>query len=122
MSDAVVDQFEQVLQRITYKPGWSFVVFRDGDRPVLQVHCTNLYDGTTAWRSRKWFLSPHMTNSEIVQTAFKAVQTAEEHELRKQFKYRSRPIFGPHFDIEKLVDLCEDPEGREYRLHNSEAV
>lgn len=70
-------------------------------------------------RSRKWRLSKYMTPSEIVQTAFKAALTAEEHEAREAFKYKGESIFGPHFDIEALhelavtkrISLREEPNG-----------
>lgn len=55
--------------------------------------------------TRKWLLSPHMTTSELIQTAFKCVLTSVEHEAREQFKYRGASIFGPHFDVEALVDI-----------------
>jgi hypothetical protein len=60
------------------------------------------------WNGRKWFLSNHMTRSEVVQTAFKAVLTAEEHEAREHFKYRGQSIFDPHYDVDKLVELRSD--------------
>jgi hypothetical protein len=66
---------------------------------------------------RKWILSKHMTKSEIVTTAFKAVLTAMEHEVREKFRYKGRMIFGPHFDVDALheiatrrnMELREDP-------------
>jgi hypothetical protein len=58
--------------------------------------------------TRKWLLSEHMTRSEIVATALKCVLTSEEHEAREDFTYRGQRIFGPHFDVEYLVSLCED--------------
>ena len=51
---------------------------------------------------RKWRLSPWMTKSEIVQTAFAAVLAAVEHEAREHFLYRGQPVFGPHFDVDAL--------------------
>lgn len=62
-----------------------------------------------AWTGRKWFLSRHMTDGEIVQTVFKACMTAQEHELRERFLYRGAAIFDPHYDIEKLVELRQSP-------------
>jgi hypothetical protein len=56
---------------------------------------------------RKWLLSPEMTDGEVVQTAFKAVMCAIEHEVREEFTYKDAPIFGPHFDIETLVEICQ---------------
>jgi len=67
------------------------------------------------WYGRKWLLSPHMTDSEIVQTVFKAVMTAVEHEVREQFKYKGESVFDPHYDLEKLVELRR--ERAESRRH-----
>jgi len=48
----------------------------------------------------------HMTPSEVVQTAFKSVLTAEEHEAREAFRYRNEAIFCPHFDVEALHQIA----------------
>lgn len=56
--------------------------------------------------TRKWVLSPAMTLSEVVQTCFKLVMTSMEHRTREGFKYRGRRVFGPHFDVEALWQLC----------------
>ena len=57
-------------------------------------------------RGRKWRLSTHMTKSEVIQTAFKAVLTAEEHETREAFLYRGHAIFRPHYNVDALAELC----------------
>lgn len=65
--------------------------------------------------TRKWLLSPSMTDSEIVQTAFKCAITSAEHRTREAFTYKGARIFGPHFDVDDLVKLCrgrEDAGGR----------
>ena len=46
-----------------------------------------------------------MTKSEFIQTVFKAVETAEEHEIRENFEYKGEPIFSPHYDVDKLLAL-----------------
>lgn len=64
--------------------------------------------GKIEWQyTRKWLLSPMMTKSEVVQTAFKCVLTSMEHRTREWFQYRGRSIFGPHFDVDKLLEVCE---------------
>lgn len=60
--------------------------------------------------TRKWLLSPFMTRSEIVQTAFKCAATSFEHRVREGFLYKGRRVFGPHFEIEDLWGLCKDRE------------
>lgn len=58
------------------------------------------------WKSRKWRLSRNMLEGEVVQTAFLAVKTAEEHELRERLTYKGETVFNPHFDINALVEFC----------------
>lgn len=56
--------------------------------------------------TRRWFLSPQMTRSEVVQTVFKCVMTSMEHRVREWFSYKSQPVFSPHFDVDELHSLC----------------
>lgn len=58
--------------------------------------------------TRRWFLSPEMTKSEVVQTVFKCVLTSMEHRAREWFLYRDRAVFGPHFDVDALHAICDD--------------
>lgn len=67
-------------------------------------------DGDETQLTRKWLLNPDMTDSEIVSTAFKCCLTSMEHRTREHFLYRGKRIFGPHFDIEDLANLCKDRE------------
>ncbi len=109
----VKDQAEirDILDNIHYE-GWTFHVGDVHGSMYLQVRFRAAdNDGKpgepTEQAGRKWALSRHMTKSEIVQTVFKAVLTAEEHEIRERFSYNGRPIFGPHFDVDVLVKLCD---------------
>ena len=101
--------FSDILSYIEYKR-WSFHLGCSGDSHYLQVKfvCECSVTGKPEpWSGRKWYLSPHMTKSEVVQTAFKAVLTAEEHESREKFKYNGQAIFGPHFDVDVLASVCK---------------
>jgi len=115
MSDEIV---RLVLGRISF-PGISFVLGDKNGTLYLQVRSDggrcNVSGAAMAWSGRKWMLSRHMTVSEIVQTAFKAVMTALEHEARENFKYRGAAIFGPHFDVERLVSLAADESATDVR-------
>lgn len=75
-----------------------------------------------SWKSRKWQLSEHMTDSEVVQTAFKAVLTAQEHEAREKFKYRGRAIFGPHFNVDRLWELAGRDDAQQVRKPPAEPI
>ena len=95
-----------LVDQITYK-NWSFYIGRKGEVFYLQIHFLAAdneagTDSLAVQKGRKWMLSEFMTKSELVQTALKAVITAEEHETRELFLYRNKPVFAPHFDVEDL--------------------
>lgn len=107
------DEIIDAVQLCGY-PGYEFSVKRDGRGEMfLQAFYiepdveTGIPSGQV---TRRWFLSPEMTQSEVVQTAFKCIVTSMEHRAREWFSYRGHAVFGPHFDIEALVSLCR--EGR----------
>lgn len=111
---------QQLLRLIRY-PGYSFKVHGDQRGPAylqasFMAPCNMAGGVPVRQTTRKWRLSPHMTNSELVQTALKCVLTSIEHEAREQFRYRGAAIFGPHFDVDRLVSLCElGDKGKEVR-------
>jgi hypothetical protein len=104
------EQIRKIVSQISYGD-WNFIVGEDETRFFLQV----LFDrpcvkaGVVQRQTcRKWRLTIHMTKSEIVQTALKAVLSAEEHEARERFQYRNESIFAPHFDVDALHDFCRN--------------
>lgn len=65
-------------------------------------------------KGRKWYISRHSTKSEVVQTILKAALTSAEHMVREHFTYKGARIFGPHFNVDDLVELvsAKDEEHR----------
>lgn len=114
-------RFRSVTRKIVLPLGWDVTVRKHPELHYwfLQVGDPKGTDNVTglphAWRGRKWLLSEHMTDGEIVQTAFLALLTAFEHEARETFLYRGEPIFDPHYDVEKLVDLRRQPDALKER-------
>lgn len=107
----------QLLANVTYKD-WGFRVGQDAVALYyLQVEFETRPEGggIVVWTGRKWRISAHMTDSEIVQTALLAVLTAEEHEAREAFRYKGRAIFGPHLSVEKLWELTGGTDALEVR-------
>jgi len=103
-----------ILSKLRYKD-WNFCLLFDAGRPYLQLS----WDAPCAetgfvanQHSRKWMLSFYMTPSEVVQTAFKACLTAEEHEVRENFFYKDTPVFGPHIDVEALIEISHRKDVR----------
>lgn len=97
-----------ILTSIKYKDGWDFGIVPKGDDIAMFVQfwapCSERDKGAPELqRGRKWLISEHMTDSEIVQTAFLAIKVAEEHEMRENFKFEGQCIFGPHFDLHNLA-------------------
>lgn len=113
-SEALVARCMGVLQHATFM-NYTFGV---NASPRGEVYLQGYYPDADIYTgreelqtTRRWLLSPQMTDSEIVQTAFKLCMTSMEHRTREAFKYQGARIFGPHFDVQDLVRLCKD--GRE---------
>lgn len=102
-------------------PGYEFKVstYPDGT-PWLQVHCPEGVDTVTsepsAWSGRKWPLSYYMTDTEIVQTAWMAVQRALIHEASEMFKFMDAAIFDRHISVYRLVEVVNGPEAHDSRI------
>lgn len=106
-----------ILVRECHYPDYDFFVTVDG-RGAWYLQA-NYYepDIITKQRekqsTRRWFLSPEMTKSEVVQTAFKCIVTSMEHRSREGFTYKNKRIFGPHFDVDALWSICNKLDYRE---------
>jgi hypothetical protein len=102
-------EIESIVADIVYKD-WTFYIGEKDETLYLQVQF-DVRDSLTkelmSHRGRKWLLSEFMVKSEVVQTAFLAALTAEEHECREHFTYKGERIFSPHFDVEALRELSE---------------
>ena len=79
-------------------------VYLYGQYSDADIHTGDIEVQTT----RKWLISPMMTESEIVFTVFKCALTSFEHRAREAFTYKSARICSPHFDVNDLVRLCKD--------------
>lgn len=105
----------RVLAAVKYKD-WRIHIGVDGDRLYMQwkfqAQCSKTGE-VCGQLSRKWYLSKHMTRSELVGTAFKAALTAEEHECREHFTYIGKRIFNPHIDVIELATICDQEDVRD---------
>lgn len=103
-----IASIKELVARCAF-PGFTFEVIVDGAHAYLQVVCPDGKDTATgkpmAWKGRKWQLSLHATDTEIVQTAWAAVQRALQHEACELFKFDGAAIFDRHIDVHKLVEL-----------------
>lgn len=102
-------RFQTILDDV-YHREFLYEALREGDHYFLRVagySPDNTRPGSqpSRWYGRKWRLSPHMTEGEVVQTALMATLAASEHEHREKFQYKGVSVFDPHFDIDQLVAL-----------------
>lgn len=96
------DTLVSILDEIDYK-GWQFVIDdKDGHLFVYGA----FDDQGELQKTRKWYISPHMTRSEAVQTVLACVLMGEEHEARERFRYKGKRIYGPHFDADVLTEFA----------------
>lgn len=97
---------EETLREIRYRH-WTWRCWVEGDVVLLQPVWL-APDTETGFaelqRGRAWTIARRMTRSEIVRTAFLAVMTAEEHEIREQFRYRGQAVMTPHFDADQVAE------------------
>lgn len=118
------DQFlggvEEIVETISYKPGYKLLCKRDLKDPqgrvYLQVECARP-DAITGLpgvgRGGKAYLSEHMTDGEIIRKAFGLFMAYEEHECREFFKWDGRAVFGPHIDVQSLWEVANRREFRD---------
>ncbi len=77
-------------------------VDKPGSEPVLQS-------------TRKWYISPYMTESEVVETAWACVCRSMMHIASEHFTYLGRRVYSQHFDVQARLEMCThyDFDGRE---------
>ena len=110
------EDFKTIIDAITYKPGWSFILGQDGGRFFIQASVSVESDLTmdptrrtterTPWKSGKRYLSPFMCRQEVVGTVFGLIKDAETHEIHEWFRYRNASIYNPHLDPDVLVEVA----------------
>ena len=102
-------EIQNLLRNISYKD-WDIVFREEGARPYLQIQfmAPDSFTGVVERQyCRKWMLSRFMTDSEIVRTAYKAIEAAVIHELQEEFKFLSEPVYRPHIDVMALHEISK---------------
>lgn len=57
--------------------------------------------------TRKWYISPFMTESEIVETCWAMVCRSQIHVASEHFQYKGRRVYSQHFDVEYRITGCD---------------
>lgn len=66
-------------------------------------------------KTRKWYVSPYSTETEIIETCWAMVCRSQMHIAAEHFHYRGRRVYSPHFDINARINWCDQGafDGRE---------
>jgi hypothetical protein len=118
--ELLVQKFGAWLSEIKYND-WKFYLGKMGDGLYMQpqfVAYDSYGDKVVGQHGRKWYLSSHMTKNEVIQTAYLAALTSAQHQARKNFLYKEQRIFGPHFSVDKRVDLAAAPSTDARRIYS----
>ncbi len=102
------DEIQKIIDRIEFMDR-EFRLLDKGDGFLLQVTYVEADIDTGVpeeQRARKWYISPHMTETEIVETAFAACQRSMMHVVGEHFLYLGKRVYSPHFEIDARLELC----------------
>jgi hypothetical protein len=58
-------------------------------------------------KTRKWYVSPFMSESEIVETCWAMVCRSAIHIASENFQYRGKRVYSQHFDIHGRMYLVD---------------
>jgi hypothetical protein len=94
-------------------PRYKWRVMAKGDGFLLQlifVFQDSQSGELEEQRCRKWYVSPHSTDTEVLRTAYKACEAALLHELDEFFLVDGQQIHSPHIDVFEQVRLAKEAE------------
>lgn len=102
------EEIEDVVDSIKLDMVGMHIRFREQGGACMYLQIA--YNGKGAWgiepwSGRKWLISSHMTNTEIVNTAWLAYKQAIEHELLEKFTFRGYTVKNPHMAVEDIATL-----------------
>ncbi len=99
-----LERVHGVLRKLKFQD-WKFVAAERGGMVYIKATWAapcNVTGTPSQQVSRRWLIRPEASEMEIVQTAFKLVITALEHEAREQFAWHGRAVLGPHQNLDQL--------------------
>ena len=107
------DRVIAILDLVEYKPDHEIRVTIEQGHVWMQARFwrKDIVTGLFAWgEAGRAVVTEHATTSQIVQMAFGLFKALEEHEAREQFRYQGVRVFGPHIDVNALVEVATDTD------------
>lgn len=89
---------------------FDFDVMDKGDGYLIQVKAfvtDNHTLSVSCQKGGKHYISAYAIDDEVIMKAWKACYDFVVHEAREGFKYKGQAIFGPHFQVDEMVEFCK---------------
>lgn len=114
-----LERITRIADEVTLAENFAVVIDRDPEhtpgRWYFQIRCwrKDVITGEMGYGyGGKAYLSPHATDSELVQTIFGLYNAYWHHEARETFQWRDRRVFGPHIATEALHSVAHKVDVR----------
>jgi hypothetical protein len=105
------EDIEKILKDVKFMDRTFLLLDKDDGFLVqmsyMEPDVENPEAGSVEQKTRKWYVSPYMTETEIVETCWAMVQRSMMHIAGEHFKYRGKRVYSPHFDIYARLYLCD---------------
>lgn len=118
LTETFTDRLERIKGEIELADEFTLRIGLDETRYFFQItcYCKDVITGDMHLGfGGKAYLSPHATDSELVQTIFGLYKGYWEHEARETFQWRGRRVFGPHIATEALWEIARRVDVRSAR-------
>lgn len=93
------DRLGHLFERMEYKENTGFLRPMKNELQFIQhwqqIPCTTTGE-VSIQRGRKFYISEHMTDGEIIRTCRLAILSFEEHEVNELFKLDGDRVLNPH--------------------------
>lgn len=104
------EEIERIVANVTFLDR-TFLLMPKGDGFLLQLSYREedvVTHEMAEQKSRKHYISPHMTETEIVETALLCAERSMMHVVHEHFAYKGRLVHSPHFAIEGRLRLVDE--------------
>lgn len=121
-----LDTLQDIVSRIdmtVFGKTFNVIYKRDIKRPdtgriFIQIVYTDKCRKTgkeQLWKSRKYYISEHMTEDELVKTIYVAFEQCVKHEIMEGFCIDNKVLFNPHVHYTELLAISDREIAREER-------
>jgi hypothetical protein len=103
-------QIQEILDAIKI-PGHKILLHQKGDGYLVQLAYADPDVETGKMqlqKTRKWYLSAHMTESEVVESVWAAYKRSMVHRASENFTYYGKRVYSQHFDVNARIQMCRD--------------